>query len=170
MTDEQIVKALGQCSIYEFDGKQGSCKDCPFNGCDYCKYELCDFALDLIKRQQAEIEKLNIDLDAMRCAANSLKMHYDKAKSEAVWDIATEYEAYKEAVEVALVETRSEAAREFAEKILNLFPSDMNHTTINGKAVKNGTEDKYRGLFNTRRNKNHCNGCGERINNKCISW
>lgn len=33
------------------------------------------------------------------------------------WDIATEYEAYKEAVEVALVETRAEAIKEFAERL-----------------------------------------------------
>lgn len=52
----------------------------------------------IIKQQQAEIERLKTDLEA----------------------IVTEYEAYKEAVEVALVETRAEAVREFAEKLKEL--------------------------------------------------
>ena len=50
---------------------------------------------DIIKWQQEEIERLKTDLE----------------------DLITEYEAYKEAVEVALVEARAEAIREFAEKL-----------------------------------------------------
>ena len=123
MTDEQIVKALECC------GNMNECKkECPLDdlgGIDKCIHTLMLNALALIKRQQAEIEKLNVDLDAIRCAANSLKMHYDKAKSEAVWDIATEYEAYKEAVECALVETRSEAVREFAERLKSRIRKDI---------------------------------------------
>ena len=38
--------------------------------------------LDLINRQQAEIGRLNIDLKAMRGAANSYKAHYEDLKSE----------------------------------------------------------------------------------------
>lgn len=115
MTDEQIIEALEYCTSTK------SCEECPICNADNCVIVLTRNALDLIKRQQAEIAKLNIDLDAMRCAANSLKMHYDKAKSEAVWDIATEYDAYREAVEVALVETRAEAVREFAEKLKDIY-------------------------------------------------
>ena len=46
-------------------------------------------ALDLITRQQAKIEelvgnndKLNIELQSMRSAANSLKMHYEEVQAE----------------------------------------------------------------------------------------
>ena len=49
----------------------------------------------IIKRQQAEIELLRTYLK----------------------DLETEYDAYKEAVEVALVEARAEAVREFAERL-----------------------------------------------------
>ena len=34
-------------------------------------------ALDLIKRKDVEIERLNIELQSMRSAANSYKMHYE---------------------------------------------------------------------------------------------
>lgn len=47
-----------------------------------------DDILDLINRQQAEIERLEIDLEAMRGAANSYKIHYEKAKSEAIKEFA----------------------------------------------------------------------------------
>jgi sulfur relay (sulfurtransferase) DsrC/TusE family protein len=52
----------------------------------------------IIKRQQAEIERLRTDLE----------------------DFVTEYDAYKEAVDVALAEARAEAIREFAEKLKEL--------------------------------------------------
>ena len=54
MTDEQIVKALEYCSSSDL----GQCRNCPF-------YEQCEndeqlvkYTLDLIKRQKAEIERL----------------------------------------------------------------------------------------------------------------
>ena len=37
-----------------------------------------------------EIENLKIELESMRSAANSLKMHYKKAKSEAIKEFAEE--------------------------------------------------------------------------------
>ena len=56
MTDNEIIKALECCFLSECD-----CKDCP-----YRDFEICDTAkmintvIDLIKRQQAEIERLKI--------------------------------------------------------------------------------------------------------------
>lgn len=49
MTDNEIVKALEICS------GGGNCRDCPYDqtGCEFEKD-----ALDLIKRQKAEIERL----------------------------------------------------------------------------------------------------------------
>jgi chromosome segregation ATPase len=108
MTNEEIKKAL-ECCIK------------PTSDCDNCSYygyddDLQCFdiskrdALDLINRQQAqleylqgerevlledikassnqvieqqtEIEKLNVELVGMRGACNSYKMHYDNAKAE----------------------------------------------------------------------------------------
>ena len=54
MTDEQIVKALECCSQSD-----SACENCPANGiCDNDSYCFTGAILDLIKRQQAEIEKL----------------------------------------------------------------------------------------------------------------
>jgi hypothetical protein len=110
MTDEQIVKALECCiqiDVY-------SCYRCPLyergQGC--LGGDIRVVALDLIKRQQAEIERLKFP--------------------------------YKMQVEVSREienEIKSEAVREFAEKILNLFPSDKNHTTISRFAVKQITKE-----------------------------
>ena len=38
--------------------------------------------LDLITRQQAEIENLKIENQSLRTAANSLKMHYEETQAE----------------------------------------------------------------------------------------
>lgn len=89
MTDEQIAKAL----------------------------KTLDDALALIKRQQAEIEDLKADKEALINGQLTLQKMYLESRAEAVRDIATEYDAYKEAVEVALVETRAEAIRKFAERL-----------------------------------------------------
>jgi hypothetical protein len=43
---------------------------------------LFENALDLINRQKAEIEKLNVELVGMRGACESYKMHYDNAQAE----------------------------------------------------------------------------------------
>ena len=39
-------------------------------------------ALAIIDRQKEEIERLTVELDAMRGAANSYKMHYENARAE----------------------------------------------------------------------------------------
>ena len=41
-------------------------------------------AASVIERQDKEIERLEIELDAMRGAANSYKFHYNESKSEAI--------------------------------------------------------------------------------------
>lgn len=60
---------------------------------------------NLINRQQAEIDRLSIDLKAMRGAANSYKAHYEDLKSENL-----------ETIKI-LKTAKSEAVREFAEKL-----------------------------------------------------
>lgn len=42
----------------------------------------------LLNRQMYEIEKLTVELQAMRGAANSYKMHYKEARAEAVKEFA----------------------------------------------------------------------------------
>lgn len=58
MTDEQVIKALECCAS---DEGSEACNKCPFNENDICDNDtlaLQKYALDLIKRQQAEIERL----------------------------------------------------------------------------------------------------------------
>lgn len=58
MTDNEIIRALGYCSNVE-----GPCKDCPFKyEKEYCVLTMTGYALDLIKRQQAEIADLKNQL------------------------------------------------------------------------------------------------------------
>lgn len=44
--------------------------------------------VDENNRRKADIERLKIDLQSMRNAANSYKMHYETAKSEAIKEFA----------------------------------------------------------------------------------
>ena len=81
MTDAEIMKALKCCKV-EFE----NCEKCPYGGID-CLTEkgeslIMRDALDLINRQQAEIEKLNVELVGMRGACESYKIHYDNAQAE----------------------------------------------------------------------------------------
>lgn len=55
MTDEEIIKAL-ECLI----GEPKLCRECPYDGTEhypFCREHCAKDALDLIKRQQAEIER-----------------------------------------------------------------------------------------------------------------
>ena len=58
MTDNEIIKAL-ECCGFEYGNP---CSVCPKyeKDNDFCQEELHNYALDLINRQQAEIEKLQV--------------------------------------------------------------------------------------------------------------
>ena len=99
--DEDIIKALKYCI-----DENVPCDNCP------CWKNCCTLekdCLSLINRQKAEIyrykgaiktferdvsaayaeiERLGIELQSMRSAANSYKMHYETAKSEAIKEFA----------------------------------------------------------------------------------
>ena len=69
-------------------------------------------ALDLINRQQAEIERLNVELVGMRGACNSYKMHYDNAKAE-----IERLRENNKAIMQPIADVHTEAIKEFAEKL-----------------------------------------------------
>ena len=100
MNDSEIIKALTTSS----DPNNLNCQPTT---------KLCKEALDLIERQQAEIDRLNIDLKAMRGAANSYKAHYEELKSE-------NFETIK-----ILKTAKSEAVREFAEELMYNLDGDI---------------------------------------------
>lgn len=87
MNDSEIVKGLQRMSNEDPNGFSSD-------------------VLDLIKRQQAEIDRLNIDLKAMRGAANSWKAEVQRICKKEFDNIEVDIEAVK-----------SEAVRKFAEKL-----------------------------------------------------
>ena len=120
MTDNEIIKALNYCcgNIKNNDEEcnedmcyQVNLSESRDEGARWCRQWLIKDALDLINRQKAiikksenvehfadktietanaEIERLNIELQSMRSAANSYKMHYETAKFEAIKEFARE--------------------------------------------------------------------------------
>lgn len=94
MTDKQIIESLELC--YTNDICESNCEKCPFETYDsLCMGVLFESVIDLIKRQQAEIERLQSKL------INSTHIHVDKsAFEECCYNIETaKAEAYKEFAE-----------------------------------------------------------------------
>ena len=119
MTDKEIIKDLECCA---------NCEDCFYGitNCSLgeeveCRSLLAQNALDLITRQQAEIDNLKVENQSLRSAANSLKMHYEEAQAEV--------ERLKENLNIELDNFASEyddkikakAYKEFAERLKNSF-------------------------------------------------
>ena len=106
MTDSEIIKALEMCS----SENEAACRNCPqYVKCTSgCIAELMKFALDLIKRQQAEIDRLTVELQAMRGAANSYKAEVERLKKETE-QFANVGKLYSE--------VKAEAIKEFAERL-----------------------------------------------------
>ena len=111
MTDKEISKALECCSTGE------TYADCEKNGCPLylgitmgCKYvdkenQLYSDALDLINRQQAEIERLEKIRKADNNLITSLNKCYETAKAEAIKEFAEKlkekcYEDFQETYEM----------------------------------------------------------------------
>lgn len=56
MTDDEIIKALELC----IEGDDGACTICPYANTPNCYAESGKDALSLIKRQKAELERLQV--------------------------------------------------------------------------------------------------------------
>lgn len=81
LTDEDVVEGLERC-ISTTTAK--ACAGCPFNKqnlCDKDQWALERYALDLIKRQKAEIEKLNIQLQGVWNMASLYKAESERWES-----------------------------------------------------------------------------------------
>ena len=119
MTDKEIIQALECCISDE------NCESCPLhhekieNACILTVVEFYKEILALINRQQAEIEKLNVELVGMRGACNSYKMHYDNAQAEIErLNIRLRKEQHQFAdIGKMYSEIRTEAIKEFAERL-----------------------------------------------------
>lgn len=75
-TDEEIKKALECC-------KKDDCDNCP-NNFGNCYANLAGYALDIINRQQAEIERLTVNMNAFGLGMIREKQRADTARAEAI--------------------------------------------------------------------------------------
>ncbi len=101
LTDEDVVEGLERCISTTTDK---ACAGCPFNKqnlCDIDQWALERYALDLIKRQKSEIERLKSANDEKfrqwDMLAEKTKTHYADLYNEAKDKLKAE--AYKEFAE-----------------------------------------------------------------------
>lgn len=92
MTDEQIVKALECCIKSDHFGECFANK-CPMISEEGCKvwnddHKLLNMLYDLIKRQQAEIESLEADKEAIINGQLTLQKMYLESRAEAIQEFA----------------------------------------------------------------------------------
>jgi hypothetical protein len=80
MTDREIIQALELCDKDPF-----YCVNCPFYKNRFCRKELKEKSLDLINRQQAEIEKLEGAISYLEGVCESTP---DKVRAEAIKEFA----------------------------------------------------------------------------------
>ena len=91
MTDKEIIKALEGMT---YGGH--SCMHCKYGttkGDDRCGLQGCKIgrdALDLINRQQAEIERLTVNMNAYALGMKRLSEQLETAKAEAIKKVTTE--------------------------------------------------------------------------------
>ena len=79
MTPEEAIKTI-RVAIAEVEW------DYPL---DYAiAFETAIEALENVNRQQVEIERLKIENQSLRSAANSYKLHYNEARAEAIKEFA----------------------------------------------------------------------------------
>lgn len=97
MTDNEIIKAL-ECHAEE---SLDTCSLCPLLNIEGCAYEAAKYALDLINRQQAEIERLK----AFKSYFDEL---YGKGLDVANWHLNSELEPFDNIFESALQEVVGE--------------------------------------------------------------
>lgn len=128
MTDNETIKALECCP------KGIKCEECPLLGTRDCMSKLYIDALDIINRQNAEIEKKDVEIDILirkketlgdeiselRVGGKRIRISYQ--------DIPVKMERiYRIGGENALVEAiKSEAYKEFAEMLKTKYAKGMN--------------------------------------------
>ena len=115
MTDNEIIKALECCVKTEFISDCAKCEMFAFD----CKDILIENALDLINRQKAEIERLQMDNKQLQSDVINANQNWDHIKG--LWECEKEkVDSAKQKVICAckmLKTAKSEAIKEFAERL-----------------------------------------------------
>jgi hypothetical protein len=122
MTDNEIIKALECCDEIDNNWDSSKCfEKCPYKG--ECARRIMADTLDLINRQKAEISELQrrnseleIELKAMRGAANSYKAEVERLCVELDEVIIAKDLLFDEA-EALIKKNKAEAIKEFAERL-----------------------------------------------------
>ena len=142
MTDKEIIRALECC--YRKGGTP--CRDCPFNEFEDCNDVLmADYVFNLIKRQQAEIKRLNYSLlgvmhsvdkwlygaeleqDEVNRAATMREktlrtVEEKRAEIERLHKKVEELsEVLSDSIRIRYKEAKSEAVKEFAERLKKVW-------------------------------------------------
>ena len=84
MKDDKIIKALECCKTHHH---LDNCVCCPLDRKKNCKETLAKNALDLIKRQRAEIKKQQKEIEDMQMYVEDIRAEYDTndvARKEAI--------------------------------------------------------------------------------------
>ena len=121
MTDKEIIKYLEQ-AIDKYNK----------NEIFVDNMRLDKLSLDIINRQQAEIDRLKIENQSLRGAANSYKLHYNKARTEAVKE-------FVEKSEMAVFVKQDEQR----EQMLDILKS--HRATLSYSDVEQATDNWLRG-------------------------
>ena len=79
-TQEQIIKALECCGFTE------DCSGCPFYSDMGCDENIHANALDLIKRQKAEIERVQLEIES--CNSENAELKAEIERLDALWNSA----------------------------------------------------------------------------------
>lgn len=98
LSDKNIIKALECC------GRE-SCFGCPYRGKCHLGNPMITDSIDLITRQQTEIERLNKEIQITKDAYTMLQTKIEIIKSEAVKEFAERLKEKSEIVHLFFVHT-----------------------------------------------------------------
>lgn len=82
MTDKEIIKAFEHCRIKK------DCKKCPLERTTNCMRILFEEVFSLLNRQQAEIERLTVNMNAFGLGMKRAAERADTARAEAIKEFA----------------------------------------------------------------------------------
>ena len=121
MTDKEIIKALECCVKAPYCSKK---TDCPYKGIDDCVKKHTLDALDLINRQQAEIEEYKRIAEYQQSlnVKRHFKLKEKEAEIERLEKLAKDradvnFEKIVGVVDRASADIKAEAIKEFAERL-----------------------------------------------------
>ncbi len=136
ITDNEIIKALECCT----QTKMG-CEGCPFEN-DYSNCRKSNiYVIDLIKRQKAEIERLNGDYIPERTRRNNAVNAYHDAKAEAIKEFAEKVKEHFKDLEYRAKTKRKTVSVDELESQMNWVLHEVSLETIDNLA-KEMTEQR----------------------------